>query len=326
MNLSKAIGGYFELELPPKKPFLYSQAYQFQSARAAFLALLRTGKPKRVSMPRYICDAMLMPLRNEDVECVFYSINEQFDIVDDIKLSTDDWLLYVNYFGICAKNVDRILSKFNPNQIVLDHSQAFYAPPRKCLATIYSPRKFFGIPDGGLLVTNLPVVMPSKIDNGSLGRSTHLLKRLADSAESGYMDYQQADASLQDIEPLRMSYLTQNLLSSVNFQKIRKKRNDNFLFLHNQLGKLNKLIIDVSSVDGPLCYPFVIDQSGIRERLIAKRIFVPTYWHDTLKIVSDDSCEALLVRNVIPLPCDQRYGSDEMNEIARVILSNGEKR
>lgn len=318
---NKAIGGYFELELPAQKAFLYPDAYCFQSARSAFLALLQIGKPKHVWMPYYVCDSMLAPLRKAGFEFSFYSINEKFHIVDDINMSSDDWLLYVNYFGICNDYIDKILAKFNPNQVVLDYSQAFYSPSRECLATIYSPRKFFGVSDGGLLVTGLPVVMPLVIDGGAVGRSTHLLKRLADSAESGYAAYQQAEQSLVEFEPQQMSPLTRRILNSVDFEEVRIRRNRNFHFLHERLGRINKLLIDPLSIDGPMCYPFFIAQSGIRERLINERVFVATYWPDVLDMVDDSSCEASLVKSIIPLPCDQRYGEEEMKKISDICLA-----
>ena len=258
LSCNKAIGGYSELELPIFKSALYPQALGFQSARAAFFALLCLGKPDRVWIPHYICDSMLAPLKEAGIEFSFYSINEQFDIVDELDMRDSDWLLYVNYFGICGGNVDRILAKFNPHQVVLDHSQAFYAPPRECLATIYSPRKFFGIPDGGLLVTKCPVSVPSKIDDGSLSRSSHLLKRLTSSPEFGYADYLKAEQSLCDFEPRQMSYLTRSILESVNFEEARIRRNNNFSLCHEALGHINQLPIDLLNIEQtlPLLQPW----------------------------------------------------------------------
>lgn len=314
----RAIGGYFELALPFSKPY-YPDALTFQSARAAFLALLRAGAPRRVWMPSYICDAMLAPITLAGAECLFYQIDEQFEVSDRVELADGDWLLYVNYFGLGNRKVDRILTRFNPMQIVLDHSQAFFAPPRDCLATIYSPRKFFGLPDGALLFSRLKLSPPPDEDAGSMHRMDHLLKRLAESPEVGYHDFQKAEASLRDMEPHRMSRLTERLLSSQDFEAIRQKRNDNFCLLHERLSAVNLLSVDTSAVSGPLCYPFYSRLAGLRDRLVAERIFVPTYWSDVLTRVDDDSCEGRLVRECLPLPCDQRYGEREMNELLAVI-------
>lgn len=57
MNLSnediEPIGGYFEFEIS-NLGLPYEQALRFQSARAAFLALLRAGRPRRFFAKTYM--------------------------------------------------------------------------------------------------------------------------------------------------------------------------------------------------------------------------------------------------------------------------------
>lgn len=318
--MSNAIGGYFELELPRPGPFLYPAAYEFQSARAAFLALLGAMKPHKVFMPHYICDSMIAPLEKSGVEYCFYSVDAEFNIIDDFDFSDLDWLLYVNYFGVCEKNIDRLLTKYNPRQLILDYSQAFYAFPRDCLATIYSPRKFFGVPDGGLLLTGLAICEAQTSDHDSFSRTMPGLKRLAETPEAGYTDYQKAEGSLKQCEPLKMSQLTRRILHSVDFETARLRRNENFYFLHHRLKGLNKISLDFQNVNGPLCYPFVTDSPDLRKHLIRERVFVATYWPETVTRVSNTSQELKFVNNLLPLPCDQRYDSYEMHRIVEICL------
>jgi hypothetical protein len=272
-------------------------------------------------MPNYICDSMLAPLREVGVQILGYSIDATFDIAQPIELEQGDWFYYVNYFGTCAANVDRILSRYPADRVVLDFCQAFFEPPRECLAVIYSPRKFFGVPDGGLLLSQLPVAAPSQVDADSVGRARYLLARLGGSAESGYAAYQESEQSLTEMEPRGMSQLTGRILDSVDRNRTKAIRNENFALLHEFLGARNQLAIDIARTDGPLSYPFFIDAPGLRARLIGERVFVPTYWPDTLERVTEDSCEAAFVRKLIPLPCDQRYGAREMKKIARICTN-----
>jgi len=323
--MASTIGGYFELELSAEISVIYPQALRFQSARAAFLALLRVGRPARVWMPKYICDVMIEPLRMEGIECVFYSIDFNFSIINNIDIGSNDWLLYVNYFGICSKNVDNVLEKFNKNQVILDNSQAFYSSPRDCLANIYSPRKFFGIPDGGLLITDLPVDIPLKIDEQSEHRTLHLIKRLANSPESGYADYQLAEKSLCNLEPLQMSQLTRKLLASLDYEKIKVHRNKNYQFLHEALGELNQCPIKLANIEGPLCYPFFTKNKNIKSNLISARIFTPTYWTDVKNRVFINDIEFSLVNSCIALPCDQRYRSQDLEKIVDIIMMGNMK-
>ena len=266
-------------------------------------------------MPRYICNAMLTPLERAEIECVWYDVNDQLEVDANTRIGIDDWLLYVNYFGICNNQVAQLLQRLSPDQVVLDFSQSFFSRfDNDALATIYSPRKFFGVPDGGLLISRIPVPSSEMQDTGSFGRISHLMRRLGNSPEAGYAEYQHAEESLAECEPKQMSRLTDRILSSIDFDSVSKKRRENYLFLHRALGKDNQLSVDVSSVTAPLCYPLLTSDSGLRVRLVNERIFVPTYWTDALSRVSSGWAERM-VRNLLPLPIDQRYAQKDMGRL-----------
>jgi hypothetical protein len=246
-------------------------------------------------------------------------VNEQLEVDANTRTGIDDWLLYVNYFGICNNQVAQLLQRLSPDQVVLDFSQSFFSRPASdALATIYSPRKFFGVPDGGLLISRIPVSHPETQDTGSFGRISHLMRRLGDSPEAGYAEYQHAEESLAECEPKQMSKLTERILSSIDFDSVSKKRRENFLFLHKELGKDNQLSVDASSITAPLCYPLLTGDSGLRGKLINKRIFISTYWTDAISRISDEWTEKL-VRNLLPLPIDQRYEQNDMERLLSVI-------
>ena len=323
MNLSNnkaiPIGGYFELELPDTGAIPYQEAIRFQSARVAFLALLQAGTPERVWMPRFICDAMVASLTATGIECVWYDIDEKLSIGQDIEIGANEWLLYVNYYGICKRNVDEILRRFPPEQVVLDFSQAFFEPPIDALSTIYSPRKFFGVPDGGLMICRTLATLPARQDKGSFERTSHLLQRLGDSPEAGYDDYKRAEESLGGCEPLQMSTLTERILATVDYAVCIEKRRNNFKHLHDKLGDRNLFHFDAEEVSAPLCYPFMTNDNDLRSRLTNARIFVPTYWPDAIQRVGT-VWAGKYIRNLLPLPVDQRYGAEDMERMVSVIL------
>lgn len=308
LSQAKALGGYFELELAFGKGSYYPDALKYQSARSAFYALLLHRKPRCVWMPYYICDTMLAPLVKAGVEIEFYSINCDFSIADEINLKADELILYVNYFGLCSGYQNELLTKFNCDQVIFDHSQAFFCEPKECLATIYSPRKFFGVPDGGLLVTSLPMLEPEGIDKNSIYRGEHLLKRLAGEPEDGYVAYQKSEESLNDIKPMRMSVLTERLLSSIDYHAIRQRRVENFEILDSLLSSSNTLSIPKGQIQGPLIYPYipVEDAKQLKSMLIENRCFVATYWPECKARLGGFEVEKYFVDNLIALPCDQR--------------------
>ena len=317
----ESIGGYFELELGGPLQLPYPECVLFESARSAFLALLRAARPVRVWVPNFICNAMLTPLKTEEIDVVWYDLEYDLTVDGRVEIDSGDWLLYVNYFGLCDSQVEQTLSRFGSNRVVLDFSQAYYSPPvSEALATIYSPRKFFGIPDGGLIACSIPLQPDVATCNPvSVERMLHLIKRLGAEPEEGYSDYCRAEASLETLAPAPMSRLTRRILTSIDFESARKKRRENFLFLDEHLGDANQFTFPDRHNEAPLCYPFRTSNNYLRQKLINRRIFVATYWLDSKPRVGE-RWAAEMVSNLLPLPIDQRYGSEDLQRVVAEVL------
>ena len=76
---------------------------------------------------------------------------------------------------------------------------------------------------------------------------------------------------------------------------------------------------DFENVVCPLIYPLYSEDVGLKEYLISKGVFVPTYWPYVIKTCTPDMIEYDLASHLIALPIDQRYGLDEMKYILSVI-------
>lgn len=313
--LTDAIGGYFPLETGLTNQTLYADAQYFSSARSAFYALLKKGRPSAVWMPRWICNAMVSPAEALGIPVRFYSLDNVLAPTEDLQPQSNDWLLAVNYFGLGDSMAPQLLARFNPQQIVWDHSQAFFSPPPAGLATIYSPRKFFGVPDGGILVGSIKVDVPPEDTVNSLRRTSHLLLRLAQNAEAGYLAYQQAESTLEMLPGEGMSMLTHRLLGGIDYQTCEQRRLENYRYLYRRLAKINQLNLPVQPTSGPLCYPLLINDESLRDRLRQCRIFVPVYWQDALERVIAGTVEHCFIKCLLPLPIDHRYGLNEMKAL-----------
>jgi hypothetical protein len=310
----KEIGGYFELEVGPERNALYPEALRFQSGRAALLALLEVCRPRRVWVPNYICSSVIDVLNQAKTECRYYRIDTNLHIAEEITLLGDDILIYVNYFGVQDAYIKDLLARYAPGQVVIDCTQSLFSHPFDCLATIYSPRKFVGVPDGGLLVSSLPIQPPAVIDEGSYERILPLIKRMAFSAEAGYEEHRKADRNLGMQRPMQMSKLTHRLLGSIDFKRVADARRKNFMLLHSALASANMLVLDAQPAVAPMCYPLLTHRHGFREFLIRKRIYVPRYWEGVGQ-TERFHVELFMADHIVPLPCDQRYDSDSMQQV-----------
>lgn len=312
----KEIGGYFELELTKNIEY-HSQLIKLNSGRNAFKYILEARKPKKVFIPNYICDSIVEPLEELKISYEFFNINENFEIVQDIRLKGNEILFYVNYFALKSKYIEKLAYKYN-NNLVVDNTQAFFEKPLKDIDTIYSPRKFFGVSDGGYLSTNKFLGEALEHDE-SYDSSIHLLGRIDKNASSFYNDYQKAEKRLINQSIKQMSKLTQAILSSIDYKNVIKKRKDNFDYLHKELGNMNLIKIESDLEFVPFVYPFIIEDKSLRQKLIEKKIYIAKYWNEVLDRQNITGLEKDFINKFLPLPCDQRYDLSDMKRIFKAI-------
>lgn len=313
----KEIGGYFNLELTDRGRFLHDDGILLNSCRNALEYVLLSLKPKRIWLPKYTCDSVLQPVKHLKLEHVFYSIDTNLEILD-ISLNEGDVLLYTNYFGIKEAYTQELAKKYS-HQLIIDNAQSYYSERIKGIATIYSPRKFFGVPDGGIAYVDNPIKLEFKQDK-SYDRCRHLLRRYDESASKGYSDFRENDDQLDNTQILLMSELTKAILRNVNYEDVAKIRMNNFITLHSFLSNYNRISIAVEDIKCPLVYPYLTNKGKeLHKKLIENNVYVATYWPNIDDWCNSDDFEILLAENCIPLPIDQRYNSTDMNIIINVI-------
>lgn len=313
----QTIGGYIELQLPEGQE-LYPAFIKLNTSRNAFEYLLRIKKYSLVYLPYFTCEVMLEPLRRLSIPYRFYRINPDLEPQIDFELGENACLLYTNYFGIKQDTVHRLAREVK--NLIVDNAQAFFCPPVAGVDTFYSCRKFFGVPDGAYLYTehNTRLSLESDI---SVYRFSHLIKSIDLSIETGYHDYLKNNIILGNNPIKKMSVLSQRILSGIDYEDCRSIRNANFQHLHQALSGINKLDIATDHIDGPMVYPLLIDQPGARKALIAKKIFIATYWPNVLEWASEDLFEHYLSKHLLPLPLDHRYRIRDMDHIIEVVRS-----
>ena len=315
----KDIGGYFGLEPRVGKNFDKEFSFTVNSCRNALLLLLLHYKYHKIHIPYFTCEVIIDVIKKSGVDYVFYNVNNDLEI-ERIEVKANEALLYTNYFGIKDSYIKKISKKYG--NLIVDNAQAFYSSPIDLVDTIYSPRKFFGLPDGGGLVTTAKIGVEAYPMDYSYDRCSHLLKRIDLSAGGGYEDFKNNDASLKGEPIKRMSKLTTVLLKSIDLAFVKKIRRSNFDFLHHKLSAKNKLKFDIHSDSVPMVYPLFVDNGErIKKTLIDNNVFIATYWNEVLQLVNENSVEANLVNNLVAIPIDQRYTTREMNYILSLIDS-----
>ena len=319
-NSERSIGGYFELEISNKNNIYHNDALAFNTGRNAFEYILRSKKYTRIHMPYFTCDVMLQPIKKLGIEYVFYHIDDFFNPIIN-KFKVGDVVLYTNYFGLNFKGVLAVKNKYE--NIIIDNSQAFFDQPIENIPTIYSPRKFFGLPDGGFVYGANEIDARSYELDSSLDRMRHLLERIESGPEKGYNYFQENDSKLNNLPIRLMSKITRTLLNGIDFNIILNKRIENFNHVHMFLKNTNKLSSWITDADltCPMVYPYWVENGkDLRNKLINNRIYTPVYWSNVLDWVNIDSLEFDFVNNIISIPIDQRYNKSDLNIIIDNIL------
>ena len=310
MNSCNEIGGYFGLEINSSENFQFDKsAILLNTARNCLRYVIRAFNIKAIKKPYYTRPVVWKTIKKEGCEIKFYHIGKDF--LPLTEFDKDEFILYTNYFGICAKNVKLLAEKYK--NLIIDNAQAFYMP-KYGIASFNSVRKFFGVPDGAILYSNKKTNENFEIDT-SYNRCSHLLKRIDVTASFGYSDFCKNDDSLSD-EPIKyMSNLTKAVLAAVDTEKAKQKRFQNFKVLSEHLNCTNKLDIQLDDDDVPMVYPYLVKDNGLKQRLIKNKIYVATYWNS----LPDESIEGEFQKYLVPLPVDQRYDEIDMKRIIEVI-------
>lgn len=314
--MEKAIGGYFELELPQRDEF-HKNALGLNSGKNCLEYILRCRNYKKVYIPYYTCDVILKPFQKLGIDYQFYHINLDFEIADNIILEECEALLYTNYFGLKQKYVEKLSNNYG-KQLIVDNTQAFFAKPIDGIDTFYTCRKFFGVADGAYLYTDAEPIKGLK-QGVSYNRTEHLIRRIDLSPEEGFEYFHQADEHLAEEDIMLMSHFTRRVMQSIDYNAVIEQRIANFQQLHEVHGDSNLLHVELDDVTVPMVYPYMTERNNLHNILIKNKIFVARYWPNVLEWTKKDDIEYLLAYQMQPLPTDQRYGEEEMRRIIEII-------
>lgn len=312
----KSIGGYFELELPQGAEY-HSGAIALNTGRNCLEYILRVRGYKHVYLPFYSCDVLLEPFKKLDIRYSFYHINESLEISTPISLSDGEALLYINYYGLKQDYIDSLAKRYG-SQLIADNTQAFFARPVGGIDTFYSCRKFFGVPDGAYLYCDRSLKQDLQQDR-SWERMDYLLKRIDVSTEEAYVDFCEHEEHLIGNPIRKMSNLTSRIMSSIDYQRVAQCRRNNYKLLYKTLNKKNSVSLPLLDDAVPMVYPFLTDDRNLRQRLIDSKIYVARYWPNVLDWCDEHSNEFKLTNQLLSLPVDQRYGTEEMKRIIELI-------
>jgi dTDP-4-amino-4,6-dideoxygalactose transaminase len=192
---------------------------------------------------------------------------------------------------------------------------------------LYSPRKFLGVPDGGILVLNCDIdlalnLAPPPAEWWLKALSATVMRREFDvhGGTRRWFDlYREVEAGAPTGH-YAMSELTALLLRhSFDYSAIAERRARNYEVLLGELGDI-AVFPERPSTVVPLGFPVRLrDRDDVRRVLFEHRIFPPVHWPIRGVVPAKFQDSHRLSSEILTLPCDQRYDADDMHRMARLV-------
>lgn len=225
--------------------------------------------------------------------------------------------------------------------IIEDCTQCIYSTFKSSDADYFvgSIRKWCGVPDGGFAICkegrfiNKPTVEDKTMVEA---------KRVASVLKYRYLFEHEGDkpafkAKYRESERLldeqqffyTIGDLSANIQANLNVNTLRHKRQANYQTLLNGLKSVTSFKIlfnDLTEESVPLYFPILVDDRDTLQDLLADNdIYAPVVWPkpDCCPPICKDAEK--IYEKILCIPIDQRYDSDDMNRIVKVITDKYEK-
>jgi hypothetical protein len=308
--------------------FLRERQRLLATARSAVKLLVRALRPATVWLPSYICGVVIDAAREPGVRMHFYAVDHSLRIPDNdwlAEIQAGDVVIFADYFGFDTWISHGVEARARGARVVEDACQAMlnkdFSPHSDYI--IFSPRKFIGVPDGGILLArknteladaDFPVPPAQwflQATRASILRSE--FDRYG-GERSWFKMFQLTEAN-GPMEPCRMSDLSAAILRIVDWAAIKRRRRRNYEFLSSELGEL-AIFPNLPRHVVPLGFPIrVRNRDRIRRSLFNERIYPAVHWEIVDLVPAEFIASHRLAREIMTLPSDQRYGRDEMKRM-----------
>jgi hypothetical protein len=334
----KMIGGFFGLEEILSSdncypPFLMGKNIFLVNARSGILLLIKLLSPPNVWLPSYLCASIVETVEKSETRVRFYGVTYSLEVpsrtwLDDVQQG--DLVVLVDYFGFpcdysCARQ-----AKEQGAWVLEDACQALLSKEVGNYSdfVLFSPRKFLGVPDGGILTLRRESDFPH-LDLQSPPAEWWLSALLATVLRREFDSYggsrrwfelfQKVEAEAP-IGKYTMSELSKMLLmNAFDYSAIARRRIDNYEILADKMSDL-ALFPDLSSNTVPLGFPIHVEgRDNLRRVLFDHKIYPPVHWPIQGIVPEEFEDSHKLASEIMTLPCDQRYDSSDMYRITELV-------
>lgn len=315
------------------------QLLTFSGRTSIDIALEDIKAPVKAYVPSYCCESMLNPFVLRNIPLSFYSVNFDDCLVMDFSTEIEkcNVLLIANYFGFKSSPFPLdLIRRFRTKGgvVIYDATHSLFMneiPLDECDYIVASLRKWGPLLSGGFCCKikgrfsnrNLFSVEPAFLSKKQkamqdkfnyLHRDEIVLKK--DFLDAfGELNHR-FDENYQRIE---IDQVSLNILNSWDRDCIRRKRNENARFLNERISFFSELqpLLRMSSDDCPLFFPVMVKngkRDQLRKFLNQNGFYCTAHWPR-----KSGKCESNIFDAELSLTCDQRYNTDDMKKIIKLL-------
>jgi len=318
------------------------------SGRSAIRLSLQNINPpqKRAVLPAYTCETVILPFIEAGYEIELYNVDRNLltdahrfrQMVEGFNPAV---ILAHACFGFdTIQNIREYLRrKSNEGTIIIeDLTHSLFMKRQLPCADYYvgSLRKWSGIPDGGFItVCNdvYRITPPAEENTPYLDyrcKAQALKRQYAHTPDADIKAKYRAlfAASEKALDSQNriytMSAVTRRAIMGIDYDRLIRRRRDNYKFLLEGLSGMKKINIPAplnGQADAPLYLAFLTeDRDALQAFMAAHRIYLPVIWPVPSQVVGRFNTDTeYIYANILAVPCDQRYEISDMNRVLEAI-------
>ena len=314
----------------------------FCSGRAAIEALMRHLKEqgcRKVWLPSYNCSSVYDAVRRAGIGIELYKLGKDLWVDSYVfgRLQNEDILYLVNFFG--RKEPDSTYEAIRKSKdkgvvVIEDLSLTLLSQGDGIGVGDYvigSVRKWLPIPDGGFVVSQKEL---PRFRKGNAANDYSLYYFAAQVMKGQYMHDLSLDkqvflnlsnkgmaALFSDYTIREITEVSRRVIASTNFNEIASVRKNNYRYLYECLCDIKdiKLMVEPSAERVALGLVICVeDRDSLFKCLIQNGIYCNIHWRENESTMQFEGSR-YLSQHCLTLPCDQRYGEEEMFFIYKTI-------
>ena len=338
-SIKSTIGGFKELDLksisetPNSVLSIWTQGKEFATFSNPLAALISWIYNKRVRvlwLPTITPISITKELSRLWMPYQFYPVGGDLSPSIDFikKTQPGDAVLTVSWNGRPpSSELREALVQRKDIFWIDDRSEALWPDtPYEADVALYSPAKVLGVPDGGILIGHgvaplQPELNPNNVI--ALQRRELLLERFENPVINGDLLAKEQAVNLEHPLPDgAMSNLSSSILARIPLRSIAEKCQENWHILFTHLAKYALWPECETATFAPSSFPLMTPASipTVFFLTALNRKGIVCHTIPTIQNKNGLGEELQLLQRILLLPCDHRYGKNDMENIASEFL------